>query len=103
MGNGLHYVYTGNVHDKAGGSTWCPDCGELLIERDWYQLGRWGLTQDGCCAAWLEDPWCLHGPARDLGRPAPAGATASQIGDILLFQKIGDILFLPRPYSARGK
>jgi len=51
MRNGLHYVYTGNVHDKTGGSTWCPDCGALLIERDWYQLGRWGLTQDACCAA----------------------------------------------------
>jgi pyruvate formate lyase activating enzyme len=50
MRNGLRYVYTGNVHDKAGGSTWCPGCGELLIERDWYELGRWRLTPDGCCA-----------------------------------------------------
>jgi len=51
MRNGLRYVYTGNVHDKAGGSTWCPGCGALLIERDWYQLGRWGLTANGDCAA----------------------------------------------------
>jgi pyruvate formate lyase activating enzyme len=51
MRNGLHYVYTGNVHDKAGGSTWCPDCGALLIERDWYQLGRWGMRPDACCSA----------------------------------------------------
>jgi pyruvate formate lyase activating enzyme len=51
MGNGLHYVYTGNVHDSEGGSTWCPGCGALLIERDWYQLGRWGLTADGSCAS----------------------------------------------------
>ena len=51
MRNGLRYVYTGNVHDQAGGSTWCPGCGALLIERDWYQLGRWGLTPDACCAA----------------------------------------------------
>jgi pyruvate formate lyase activating enzyme len=50
MRNGLHYVYTGNVHDKTGGSTWCPGCGALLIERDWYELGRWGLTPDGVCA-----------------------------------------------------
>ena len=48
--NGLHYVYTGNVHDRRGGSTWCPGCGTLLIERDWYELGRWGLTPDGKCA-----------------------------------------------------
>ena len=50
MQNGLRYVYTGNVHDAQGGSTWCHGCGELLIERDWYELGRWGLTPDGCCA-----------------------------------------------------
>src|SRR6266550_2588759 len=24
--NGLHYVYTGNVHDEAGGTTTCPVC-----------------------------------------------------------------------------
>ena len=46
---GLHYVYTGNVHDSRGGSTWCPSCGELLIERDWYVLGKWGLDENGCC------------------------------------------------------
>jgi len=50
MRNGLRYVYTGNVHDRAGGSTWCHRCGALLIERDWYELGRWGLTAEGCCA-----------------------------------------------------
>jgi pyruvate formate lyase activating enzyme len=51
MRNGLHYVYTGNVHDAVGGSTWCPGCGALLIERDWYELGRWGLAPGGACAA----------------------------------------------------
>ena len=45
---GLHYVYTGNVHDSAGGSTWCPDCGKLLIERDWYELGEWNLVDNRC-------------------------------------------------------
>jgi pyruvate formate lyase activating enzyme len=45
---GLHYVYTGNIHDTDGGSMWCPGCGELLIERDWYELGEWNL-EDGRC------------------------------------------------------
>jgi pyruvate formate lyase activating enzyme len=49
--NGLRYVYTGNVHDRGGSSTWCPGCGALLIERDWYELGRWQLTDDGRCLA----------------------------------------------------
>jgi pyruvate formate lyase activating enzyme len=49
LGNGLRYVYTGNVHDPAGSSTWCPSCGALLIERDWYELGRWQLDAGGAC------------------------------------------------------
>jgi pyruvate formate lyase activating enzyme len=45
---GLRYVYTGNVHDRAGSSTWCPGCGQLLIERDWYVLGEWKLEGNRC-------------------------------------------------------
>ena len=49
MGNGLRYVYTGNVRDEAGGSTWCPGCGTVVIGRDGYQLTRWHLTGAGRC------------------------------------------------------
>ncbi len=49
MKQGLNFVYTGNVHDKEGGSTWCPDCSSLLIERDWYQMGHWGLDKNYHC------------------------------------------------------
>jgi len=46
--NGLHYVYTGNVHDAAGSSTYCPSCGATLIGRDWYELSTWNLLlKDG--------------------------------------------------------
>ncbi len=48
--NGLRYVYTGNVHDAAGQSTYCHDCGAVLIGRNWYRLGAWGLDPAGCCA-----------------------------------------------------
>ena len=47
--NGVRYVYTGNVHDGAGGSTWCHGCGARLIRRDWFDLTRWRLGEDGCC------------------------------------------------------
>jgi pyruvate formate lyase activating enzyme len=47
--NGLHHVYTGNVHDRDGGSTWCTGCGARLIERDWYELGEWHLDPAGRC------------------------------------------------------
>lgn len=49
LDNGLKYVYTGNVHDSRGGSTYCGSCGELLIGRDWYELHAWHLTPQGCC------------------------------------------------------
>jgi pyruvate formate lyase activating enzyme len=48
--NGLRYVYTGNVHDRAGQTTYCHVCGAVLIERDWYELGAWNL-EDGRCAS----------------------------------------------------
>ena len=47
--NGVRYCYTGNVHDKQGGSTWCHECGQLLIGRDWYVLSDWNLSPDGDC------------------------------------------------------
>ncbi|MCA9970429.1 MAG: AmmeMemoRadiSam system radical SAM enzyme, partial [Anaerolineales bacterium] len=47
--NGVRYAYTGNVHDDAGGSTYCHACGEKLIGRDWYVLKEWNLDEDGRC------------------------------------------------------
>jgi pyruvate formate lyase activating enzyme len=51
---GLHHVYTGNVHHKAGDTTHCAQCGSTLIERDWYQINGYRLTADGRC------PDCGH-------------------------------------------
>lgn len=47
--NGLHHVYTGNVSDARGGSTYCSNCNALLIKRDRYQLGYWHLNQSAEC------------------------------------------------------
>ena len=35
---GLRYVYTGNVHDIEGGTTYCPHCHHAVIARDWYRI-----------------------------------------------------------------
>ena len=51
LGNGLRYVYTGNVHDREGDTTACPACGAAAIERDWYELVGWHVTGDGSCQA----------------------------------------------------
>ena len=51
MARGLRYVYTGNVHDRDGGGTYCHGCGTRLIGRDWYVITDWALGEDGRCQA----------------------------------------------------
>jgi pyruvate formate lyase activating enzyme len=49
VAEGLRYVYTGNVHDTAGGTTTCPGCGTAAVVRDWYSIRRYALADDGSC------------------------------------------------------
>lgn len=46
---GLRHVYTGNVHDRRGQSTYCTECGDVLIERERYELGAWHLDEQSQC------------------------------------------------------
>jgi pyruvate formate lyase activating enzyme len=63
---GLHYVYTGNVHDVAGGTTRCPGCGAALVERDWYEVLRCDVDERGVC------PRCATPVAGRFAKPAAA-------------------------------
>jgi len=45
---GLKYVYTGNVYDEDTGSTYCPNCSNLLIRRNWYNVKVKGLKDNKC-------------------------------------------------------
>jgi pyruvate formate lyase activating enzyme len=78
--NGLHYVYTGNVHDAEGGTTKCQGCGAKLIVRDWYRLLEWRLTDDGRCKkCGTQCPGVFDGPPGDWGpkrRPVMLSAVA---------------------------
>jgi len=49
LANGLRYVYTGNVHDTAGGTTFCAGCGARLIVRDWYRILEFAIDEHGGC------------------------------------------------------
>ena len=62
LANGLRYVYTGNVHDSAGGTTSCPGCEQPLIVRDWHAILRYELDEDGAC------PHCGERVAGRFGR-----------------------------------
>ena len=46
---GLRHVYTGNVHDTAGGTTLCHGCQAPLIERDWHAVLHYELDETGAC------------------------------------------------------
>jgi pyruvate formate lyase activating enzyme len=64
--HGLNYVYTGNVHDETGGSTYCPACENAVIVRDWYHIRDYRLGEDGAC------DFCgtrLSGCFEKFGRP----------------------------------
>jgi pyruvate formate lyase activating enzyme len=77
LAHGLKHVYTGNVHDAAGQSTYCAGCGALLIERDWYTLGTYRITnRDGAAAC----PDCGHAAAgRYADRPGTWGARRMRV------------------------
>ncbi len=46
---GLEYVYLGNTWEPEYESTYCPNCGELLIERIYYKTRVLGITKDATC------------------------------------------------------
>ncbi len=46
---GIKYVYLGNVPGSDGENTKCPDCGELLIQRNGFSVGTNNLKKDKKC------------------------------------------------------
>jgi pyruvate formate lyase activating enzyme len=69
LANGLHHVYTGNVHDTAGGTTTCQGCGAAVVVRDWYRIEAYHLTDDGRCAVCgTRLAGVFAGPAGEWGR-----------------------------------
>src|SRR5262245_3127192 len=51
---GLHFVYAGNLPGHVGRweNTYCPGCGQMLIERFGYLVRNYRITLDGRC------PYC---------------------------------------------
>lgn len=47
---GLHHVYTGNVDDPEGETTFCPNCSTPVIRRNRYLIDSYQLDADGRCA-----------------------------------------------------
>lgn len=54
LGEGLRFVYTGNISDRAGSTTLCPSCAAMLIQRDGFRVSafhRVGGRCPGCGAS----------------------------------------------------
>jgi AmmeMemoRadiSam system radical SAM enzyme len=45
---GLRYVYTGNIFDLSRQSTYCPNCRQRLIERNWFDVGAYHIRAGQC-------------------------------------------------------
>ncbi len=45
---GIQYTYVGNVDDVTHQSTYCPTCRQVVIERNWYDLGTYHLSGNRC-------------------------------------------------------
>jgi pyruvate formate lyase activating enzyme len=45
---GLDYVYTGNVPSHRGENTYCPGCGEMVIERGGFSLMSYQIKSGRC-------------------------------------------------------
>ena len=106
LDTGLKYAYVGNVNDVERQSTYCPSCRNVIIERNWYELGVYALKQNKCghCGheiagrfatrpgTWgrkrqpvdmsqfhirSEEPTATHTEARPTGTPVSTGVTMS--------------------------
>jgi pyruvate formate lyase activating enzyme len=70
---GLRHVYVGNVHDVEADSTYCTGCGARVIERDWYELGAYGLDDRGrCLGCGTQMAGVFDGPPGTWGRKRQA-------------------------------
>lgn len=45
---GMKYVYIGNVFDRNGQTTYCPNCGTHLIQRDWHAVSANKMNKNKC-------------------------------------------------------
>jgi len=56
---GLRFVYVGNVSGQGGESTYCPSCGEEIINRRGYLVGEMNLANGRCktCNERIEGVW----------------------------------------------
>jgi len=65
---GIKFAYVGNVYDVVNESTYCPGCGTMVIERDWYELGAYRMKGNRCGKCDTVIPGVFENHKGDWGR-----------------------------------
>jgi len=76
---GLKYVYTGNIPDPDGQTTYCPQCGSAVIRRHGYRITGWQIDATHCrvCSAEIAGRFAAQGPSHFGPRRLPVGIPSS--------------------------
>jgi pyruvate formate lyase activating enzyme len=48
LNTGIKYCYVGNIHHTEGQTTYCPNCKEKLIKRNWHSVISNSLINSKC-------------------------------------------------------
>lgn len=48
LSSGIKYCYVGNIHHAEGQTTYCPNCKEKLIKRNWHSVISNSLIRNKC-------------------------------------------------------
>ncbi len=48
MDKGLKFVYTGNIDDDEGSTTYCSVCHQKIIQRKWYEITKYNISMNKC-------------------------------------------------------
>lgn len=59
LGEGLRYVYEGNIPGQGGENTFCPSCGSEVISRFGFSIRETGMDRGQCpsCGGKIEGVW----------------------------------------------
>ncbi|NNE90565.1 MAG: AmmeMemoRadiSam system radical SAM enzyme [Verrucomicrobiales bacterium] len=68
LDRGIKFPYVGNVLDRERQSTYCPGCGELIIERDHYAMGTYQIADSRCAHCSKKIAGVFEGDRGDWGR-----------------------------------
>jgi pyruvate formate lyase activating enzyme len=73
---GIDFAYVGNVPGHPGNNTYCPSCGELLIERQGFTVTAYHLKGGTCgfCEETIPGVWWPSHPEGEPVQVSPGPA-----------------------------